>query len=76
MSVADPFRGYREEVGFGLMVGDGPFLREIRQRLSTLILAQAQRAKLEHFDLMGSPDRPISIHQMKKNKFRSDRLGH
>ena len=50
MSVADPLRGYREEVGFGLAVGDGPFLRQTRQRLSTLALTGAQQTELEHID--------------------------
>ncbi len=43
-------RGYLEEVEFALDMGDGPFLRETRQRLSTLTLNAVEQAEMTRLD--------------------------
>lgn len=43
-------RGYREVVSFALEMGDGPFLRETRQRLSALSLNADEIAELANID--------------------------
>lgn len=43
-------RGYLEEVEFALEMGDGPFLRETRERLATLILDDSESTELARLD--------------------------
>lgn len=43
-------RGYREEVSFALEMGDGPVLRQARERLSALALSEEERAELIRID--------------------------
>ena len=43
-------RGYLEEVEFALEMGDGPFLRETRERLAALALDETETTEVARLD--------------------------